>query len=259
LSSAVLEGKQAVISGGARGIGRAVVLDLARAGADVAVNYLAEGPDEVEIETLDREIAAMGRRLIRLPGDMGAEAECRRVADEALTSFDGVIDILVANAGICTARSFLELDPAVWSRTFDVNVNGVFHLCQPIARTMAERRAGSIVLMSSVSSRVTAPFQVHYSASKAALDMLGKGMARELAPLGVRVNMVAPAAIETDASRQFWADTLAGDVIRGLVPLDRIGQPEEVAAVVTFLASDAASFVCGASVPVDGGFLTSKK
>jgi NAD(P)-dependent dehydrogenase (short-subunit alcohol dehydrogenase family) len=235
------------------------VLAFARAGADVAVNYLEEGPDLDSIETLEREVTAAGRRLLRVPGDVGDECSARSVAERALAGFDGVVDVLVANAGICVASPFLELEPSVWTRTFDVNVGGVFHVSQPIARSMAARRAGSIVLLSSISSRVTAPFQVHYAASKAAVDMLGKGMARELAPLGVRVNMVAPGAIETDASRQFWDATLPRDAIRRLVPLDRIGQPEEVAAVVTFLASDAASFVCGASIPIDGGFLTSKK
>lgn len=254
----VLDGRAALVTGGARGIGRAIAAALASAGADVAVNHLPDGPDPAAVAALEAEVTALGRRFVPIPGDVGDPDDARAVAEKALAELDP-LDILVVNAGVCPFSTFLDLTPATWDRTLAVNVSGAFHIAQPVARAMAARGRGSIVFVTSVNAHVSAPLQTHYAASKAALDMLGRGMARELGPYGVRVNMVAPAAVVTDLTRRAFERPDAEDVVRSIIPLGRAGRPDDVASVVCFLVSVEASYVNGASVLVDGGFSTSKK
>lgn len=248
----------ALVTGGARGIGRAIVLRLARDGFDVACNHFPDGDDIPAMVTLAAEVENLGRRLVAIPADVGDPAQAARVTAEALWAL-GNLDVVVCNAGICPLTKFLDLTPDIWDRTLAVNLSGAFHVARPAAAQMAERGRGSIVFVTSYNASLSAPRQTHYAASKAALDMLGRGMARELGPRGVRVNMVAPAAIATDLSRPYWDRPESRDELAWLVPLGRIGEPADVADVVAFLASDDARFVNGASIPVDGGLLTSKR
>lgn len=249
-----LEGRRALVTGGARGIGRGTAIALARRGADVAVNALPSGPDVEAMQTLRAEVEALGRRFVAVPGDIGVREEALAVAARA-----GDVDILVGNAGICPLAPILKLEHEDFERTFAVNLFGAFWIAQHVARGMVERGSGSIVLVTSYNAFLSSPRQVHYAASKAALDMLGKGMARELGPYGVRVNMVAPAAIVTDLSRARWETDEAKEELAWWVPLNRLGEPSDVAEAICFLASDAASYINGASLAIDGGVMTSKR
>ncbi len=240
----------ALVTGGARGIGRAICGTLAAAGDDVAVADLDLGAAEECAAT----IRAGGGRARAVHLDVTDVEAIRAVV--AAVDRETPLRTVVANAGIAFARPLVEVEPEAYDRTMAVNVRGVFFTVQAAARAMAPRRAGSIVTTCSTSgfTASTGPMTA-YDASKGAVRLLTQAAARELAPLGIRVNAVAPGTVETDLTLGLaTAEQLAslGDT---KIPLGRLGRPEEIAAAVVFLASDAASYVTGHVLAVDGGWL----
>jgi len=246
-----LEGKRALVTGGSRGIGRAIALGLGREGADVAVNYRRSGDDA---DSAVREIAAMGRRAVAVQGSTDSRADVERFVSEA-HDFLGGLDILVNNAGILKRTPLLEIGEEEWDAILNVNLKGYFLAGQAAARRMVEARApGAIVNVSSAGQAVAGPNLTHYCVSKAGVEMLTKQMALELAPLRIRVNAVAPGLIETDINR---ADIAQDEFRKGRlarIPLRLIGAPDDVVGAVVFLAcNDEARLMTGASVFIDGG------
>ena len=246
-----LEGKRALVTGGSRGIGRAIALGLAREGADVAVNYRRSRGDA---ESAVRAIVQLGRRAVAVQGSTDSRSDVERFVAEA-HDFLGGLDIVVNNAGILKRTPFLEIDEEEWDAILDVNLKGYFLVGQAVARRMAEAgTAGAIVNVSSAGQAVAGPNLAHYCVSKAGVEMLTKEMALELASHNIRVNAVAPGLIETDINRADIAQDAFREGRLARIPLRLIGAPEDVVGAVVFLASnDEARLMTGASVFVDGG------
>ncbi|WP_367138058.1 SDR family NAD(P)-dependent oxidoreductase [Saccharothrix sp. HUAS TT1] len=238
-----LEGRVALVTGGSRGIGAAVAVRLAEAGADVAITC-RNGPGDVV-----ERIEALGRRAVAVRADSG-DADAVVAAVEEAVAVLGRLDVLVNNAGEFIVGPVAELGVAEFDRTFDVNVRAAF---VAVKAALPHLGAGGRVIGigSNVASRAVFPGFSLYSASKAALVGLTKALARELGPRGITVNLVHPGATDTDSNP---ADGPAADVIRGFTALGRYAVPAEVAAAVAFLASDEARYVTGAQLHVDGGF-----
>lgn len=244
--TAALEDRVALVTGGARGIGRAIAFRLAEEGAKVAIVDLADtGADTArEIEE------TTGRPAAFFAADISKEAEAR-AAVAAVEEALGPVDILVNNAGITRDGLVLVMDEADWDAVLAVNLKGAFLMSKAVLRGMIKRRRGSIVSISSVVGRRGNAGQVNYSAAKAGLIGLTKSLAREVASRNVRVNAVAPGYIETEMTATL--DEKARNALIGQIPLTRIGTPENVADAVVFLAGDTASFITGAVLAVDGG------
>jgi 3-oxoacyl-[acyl-carrier protein] reductase len=235
---ASLEGKSALVTGGSRGIGRAVVLELVEAGATVTLSYRS-GKDEAE--EVARETGATA-----VQADVSDPEAAKRLVDDA-----GELDILVNNAGVTRDGLIARMSDEDWHEVIGTNLNGVFHTCRAAARGMMRRRSGSIVNVSSVVGVRGNPGQTNYSASKAGIIGFTKALARELGIRGVRANVVAPGYVDTRLTQAISKD------MRGLMlantPLGRFGSPEDVAAAVRFLCSEEASFITGEVLLVDGG------
>lgn len=246
-----LERKRALVTGGSRGIGRAIALGLAREGADVAVNYRRSRGDA---ESAVREIGQMGQRAVAVQGSTDSRADVERFVAEAHDGLGG-LDILVNNAGILKRTPFLDISEDEWDAILDVNLKGCFLVGQAVARRMvAAGTPGAIVNVSSAGQAVAGPNLAHYCVSKAGVAMLTKEMALELAPHNIRVNAVAPGLIETDINRADIAQDAFREGRLARIPLGLIGAPDDVAGAVVFLASnDEARLMTGASVFVDGG------
>lgn len=235
--------RRALVTGASRGIGRAIALELASRGVEVLVNY-RERADAAE--AVCREIADAGGRAVPLGFDVADVGAVAAALEPWLQAPDG-IDILVSNAGVTADGLFVGMEPDAWHRVLATSLDGFYHVVRPIARAMAKRRQGRIVVVSSVSGIRGNPGQVNYSAAKAGLIGATKALARELAARNVIVNCVAPGLIDTDMSRDAPESLLAG------VPMRRIGRPEEVARVVAFLCGDDVSYLTGQVIAVDGG------
>jgi NAD(P)-dependent dehydrogenase (short-subunit alcohol dehydrogenase family) len=247
--ASTLRGRAALVTGGGRGIGRAIALELGRAGADVAVNYYVE-PERAEATAAD--ITALGVRGMAVAGDVGDAADAQRMIDEVVTRF-GRIDILVNNAGTQTWTPFLEVTEREWDLVIRTNLKGCFLCTQAAARHMRST-GGAIVNIGSGCNKVPFPGLVAYTASKGGIEMLTKVAAVELAPYRIRVNCVAPGAVEVDRTRM-EIDDYAG-TWGAVTPLGRIGEPADVARAVRFLATDDSAFVTGQTLWVDGGLFT---
>lgn len=253
----LLQNKRAIVTGGSRGIGRAISLELARQGADVIVNYYSKSDDaqsrDGAADEVVAEIRAMGRRAMALEGNIGDEAVSQLLVAAAVEQFGGV-DILASNAGISPFHTFLDLPADLLRSVVEVNLVGAFLITQAVARRMKEQGAGgAIVATSSIAALVGAPLQTHYAPTKAGVHSLMQSAAVVLGAFGIRCNSVMPGAIATDLNRAAWSDPEVRSVVERRVPLGRWGTPEDVANVVAFLASDKASYVTGTAVLVDGG------
>lgn len=242
-----LSDKVALVTGGSRGIGRACVLMLAKAGAYVVINY--RGNEEAATATLEAVVSAGGKgELLRFDVSDG---EATGPAIRELTKRLGRLDILVNNAGIALDQLLLRVKQEEIDKTFAINVNGAIHCAKAAIRPMMRARTGRIINISSVVGEAGNPGQVVYAASKAALIGLTKTLAREYASRGVTVNAVAPGYIETDMTNALPEAVQA--VIVEQTPLGRVGRPEEVAAAVLYLSSDEAAYVTGQVLRVNGG------
>ncbi|MDE2088426.1 MAG: glucose 1-dehydrogenase [Gammaproteobacteria bacterium] len=252
-----LKGKRALVTGASSGIGEAIALALAQAGADVAVNYLEEpsGKDAADAERVAAAARQYGVRAVCLAADISDAGQVERMF-AALDGQLGGVDILVNNAGIDGphARCW-ESNPNDWYRVIQINLFGAYHCAREALKRMTAARRGVIINISSVHERIPWSGYSAYTCSKAALAMLTQTLAQETADLGVRVVAVAPGAIKTHINQAVWGnpDTLK-DLLRK-IPANRMGEPDEIGRMVALLASDMASYVTGPSVIVDGGMV----
>jgi NAD(P)-dependent dehydrogenase (short-subunit alcohol dehydrogenase family) len=241
----------ALVTGASRGIGRAVALGLAQAGAHVVL-AARKLPD---LEAVAGEIRALGRRTLAVPAHLGRRPEIDRLFEATLETF-GRLDILVNNAATNPVFGpLLDVEEDAWDRIMALNVKSYLLVAQRAARAMAPTGRGAIVNVASTAGLRASPGLGAYSVSKAAVIMLTRVLGRELAPLGIRVNGVAPALIETRFSEALWKNPEILSRYLESTPLGRAGQPEEVAGAVVYLCSDAASYVTGQTLLVDGGHL----
>lgn len=253
----LLAGRRALVTGASSGIGLEVARALARAGAAVAVNYRSQpGP----AEELAAEVEGAGGRAVALGADVAREEEVERLFRDAVEGLGG-LDVLVANSGIQKDAPVASMSLADWRAVLDVNLTGQFLCCREAVRTFRARdpgdrvgRAlGSIVCMSSVHEVIPWAGRVNYAASKGGMRMLARSLAQEVAQERIRVNAVAPGAIRTPINQAAWEDPEALARLLRLVPYGRIGEPEDVARAVVWLASDEADYVTGTTLFVDGG------
>ena len=247
-----LNGKVAVVVGGTSGIGRAIAHGLAHAGADV----IPTSRREEQVETTAREIEELGRRSLRVASDVADRASLERVLGEALAAF-GKVDILVNSAGTTKRAPTIDFAEEDWDRIIDTNLTGTLRACQVFGRHILERGSGSTINIASLSTFVALHEVAAYSASKAAVGSLTKSLAVEWSSRGVRVNAIAPGVFRTALNHHLLDETERGREYLVRTPMRRFGNVEELAGAAIYLASDAASFVTGEIIAVDGGFLAS--
>ena len=248
-----LAGRVAIVTGGSRGIGRALALGLAEHGAAIVVNYQVTAS---RAHAVVGEIAAMGGRALAVQADVSSEADATRLVEETVAAF-GKVDILVNNAGIIRPGPIDDFTLADWRSTMAVNLDGVFLMCRAAGAHMIRQRRGSIVTVGSMSGLIVNwPFRhTAYNVSKAGVHMLTKGLATEWAEHNIRVNAVAPGYIRTELTEEVLREhpeVVRDHWARGAVQ-NRIGEPEELVGAVGYLASDAASFTTGEIMTIDGG------
>lgn len=241
-----LRGKVALVTGASRGIGRAIALDLAAEGADVALNYLSRAEAAAEVQ---ETIARLGRHGFPVQADVAVGADVVRMVSQVLAHF-GRIDILVNNATLHRGRRIQRLPESDWDTVLDSCLKGTYHCCQQVVPHMIERRSGRIISISSFVGHIGWPGDTAYGTAKAGLLGFTRSLAKEVAPFNITANVVMPGYVRTDMTVALTPKNI--EQMLQLVPLGRAGAPEEVAEVVTFLASRAA-YVTGAVYTVDGG------
>jgi NAD(P)-dependent dehydrogenase (short-subunit alcohol dehydrogenase family) len=248
-----LEGRIALVTGGGRGIGKAISLALAEDGADIAINYRRDA-DAAE-ETV-AEVEKLGRRAVAYAATVGSFDECKRLADAALADF-GFVDILVNNAGIASrGRAVVDTEPDELERVVGTHAFGPHYLAKMLIPAMRERERGDIVMISSVATIGMAANGAPYNMGKAAMEALALTLANEERKHGIRVNIVAPGLVETEMGRRLVKGAMGVDDISTLhkvMPFGRVCQPEDVANVVRFVVSDGASYLTGQKINVHGG------
>ncbi len=244
-----LKGKVALISGSSRGIGRGCALEMARAGADIALNYRTH-PDEAE--AVAAEIRAMGRQALVVGADVADRSAVENLVDTTIEDF-GHLDIAVSNAAYSKREPFLEMSIEGMQRTLDVTLWGVFHLAQASARQMVEQgRGGCLLFISSVHAFIPVPTSLAYNAAKAGLNHMGATIANELTPHHIRVNTIEPGWIDTPGERNYATEEEIREGGQKL-PWGRMGSIKDIGRAATFLCSDAADYITGAVLRVDGG------
>lgn len=245
-----LTGKTALVTGSTQGIGAACALRLASDGADVVLN--GRDPKQPPQELLDR-IQALGRKAVYLAADIGGAAGAAGLVEQAVQALSR-LDILVNNAGVERRADFWDVTEADYDLVMDTNVKGMFFCTQAFVRhRRAAGQPGAVVNVSSVHEEIAFPHFASYCASKGALRMLTRNLAGELAPLGIRINNVAPGAIATPINQHLLETPSLLNPLLARIPLGRLGTPEDVAGLVAFLASDEAAYVTGSTYFVDGG------
>lgn len=245
-----LDDKIAIVTGAGRGIGRAIALRLAQSGAHVVIADV----NLTIAERVAEEVRSLGRQALPVRVDVSSAEEAGAMVQKTLSTL-GRADILVNNAGIGGRTAAIqEVTDQDWDSVMDVNLKGVFLCCRAVIPYMVERRYGKIVSLASVAGKEGNPNMIPYSTSKAGVICLTKCLAKEVATLGINVNCVAPAVIETDILKQVSAETV--EYMKSRVPMGRFGKPEEVAYLVNFLASDEAAFVTGQCYDLSGGRAT---
>lgn len=244
-----LTGRTALVTGASRGIGRAIALGLARAGADLALSARDEGL----LEQVRAEVEGLGRKAVVLPADVTDPDACVRLAQDAIAAL-GQLDVLVNNAGGSSYMGpFTELRFKGWEKTMRLNVDSIVHLTQAVGRHMVERGTGSVINVASTAGLTATPQLVAYGASKAAVISLTKSLALEWGPHGVRVNALCPGWTKTDLNKDLWGnEELAAQMVSGQ-GIRRWADVEEMVGPTLFLAGDASSYVTGQALVVDGG------
>lgn len=247
-----LEGKLAVVTGGTSGIGRALSIGLADAGADV----VATARRQQQVDETAAEIEARGKKTLRVASDVGDRESLEKLLADTLEHF-GKVDILVNCAGIIKRTPTLDLQEAEWTSILNVNLTGTLRACQVFGRKMLERGYGRVINIASLNSFVALSEVAAYAASKAGVASLTRSLAVEWSKKGVTVNAVAPGVFRTDLNAQLLDSTARGQELLMRTPMGRFGKTEELVGSVVYLASDSASFVTGQILVVDGGFLAS--
>jgi len=253
----LLIGQKALVTGANSGIGQAVAIGFARAGADVIVNYVAH--EEAAQQTVEA-IEAEGTRGVAIKADVSKEAEVQTMFEQALAAF-GTLDILVPNAGLQRDSALVEMTLAQWNTVLEINLTGQFLCIREAVKEFLRRgvrpevsvAAGKIICMSSVHEVIPWAGHVNYASSKGGIQMMMKSLAQELAPHRIRVNAIGPGAIRTPINTAAWSTPEAYADLMRLVPYKRIGEPEDIARVAVFLASDMADYISGVTLFVDGG------
>ncbi len=256
---AALAGQPALVTGASSGIGRAVALGLAQAGADVAINFV----DQAEAaEQVADQVARLGRRAMVVRADVSQEDQVERMVGQVIGHF-GTMHILVSNAGLQRDAAFEDMTLAEWNTVIGVNLTGQFLCCRAAVREFLRRglvpsvsaAAGKILCTSSVHQAIPWAGHANYAASKGGVMQLMQSMAQEFAPRRIRVNAIAPGAIRTSINAAAWGTEAAYQDLMSLVPYGRIGEPEDVARAAVWLVSDAADYVTGTTLFVDGGMM----
>lgn len=239
------ENKVALVTGASRGIGKACAIELAKAGYDVAISYA--GNEEAANKTIE-ELNALNVKAKAYKFNVADKEACAKAVEEVLADF-GKIDVLVNNAGITRDGLFMRMSSDNWEAVINTNLNSAFYMTSPVIKTMIKQRSGCIINMSSIVGQMGNAGQANYSAAKAGLIGFTKSLAKELGSRNVRVNAIAPGFIQTDMTKDLDPSKMAEHI-----PLKRLGQPEDIAKTVKFLAEDA-TYITGQVIGVDGGLV----
>lgn len=242
-----LEGKSALVTGGTRGIGRAIVVALAKAGADVALTY---NSNEALAQEVVAEVQALGRKAMALKVDVSLPDEAASAIEGVAKEF-GKLDILVNNAGVTKDTLLMRMSESDWDLVIDTNLKGVFNTTKAAIRPMMSQKRGKVINITSVVALTGNPGQANYCASKAGVIGFTKSVAKEVASRNITVNAIAPGFIDTDMTGKL--NDAQKEALMGLIPLKRAGKPEDIANTVVFLASEAGDYITGQTLVVDGG------
>ena len=248
-----LDNKTAIVTGARRGIGHAIALALAKEGANVVVSDISQE----DCQKVVTEIEGLGRRGLALKCNVTSRAEVEDMVRRTVAEF-GKVDILVNNAGIISFKPFLELTDEDWDNTLNVNLKGQFLCARAVAKEMAKNKWGRIINIASISSGgcgIAFPLIAHYTASKGGVMALTEALAVELTPQGINVNAICPGAIDTDMVKAVKEGGQLEQILLR-IPKGRLGQPEDIANLAVFLASDESDYITGAAIVIDGGWLT---
>ena len=248
-----LDNKTAIVTGARRGIGHAIALALAKEGANIVVSDISQE----DCQKVVTEIEGLGRRGLAVKCDVTSKAEVDVMVKKAVTEF-GKLDILVNNAGIIAFKPFLELTEEDWDNTLNVNLKGQFLCAQAAAKEMSKNKWGRIINIASISSGgcgIAFPLIAHYTASKGGVMALTEAIALELTPHGINVNAICPGAIDTDMAKGIKESGQLEQILLR-IPKGRMGQPEDIANLAVFLASEESDYITGAAIVIDGGWLT---
>jgi NAD(P)-dependent dehydrogenase (short-subunit alcohol dehydrogenase family) len=248
-----LDSKTAIVTGARRGIGRAIALALAKEGTNVVVSDISQE----DCQKVVTEIEGLGRRGLAVKCDVTSAAEVEDMVRRTVAEF-GRLDILVNNAGIIAFKPFLELTDEDWDKTLNVNLKGQFLCARTVAKEMTKNKWGRIINIASISSGgcgIAFPLIAHYTASKGGVMALTEALALELTPQGINVNAICPGAIDTDMTKGVKESGQLEQVLLR-IPKGRIGQPEDIANLAVFLASEESDYISGAAIVIDGGWLT---
>ena len=241
--------RTAIVTGGSRGIGRAVCRKLAARSMNIVMNYSANADAAEEAADVCR---SLGARVVTVQGSVAVPEDCDRIVQEALDAF-GQVDVLVNSAGITRDNLLLRMSEEDFDQVIAVNLRGTFRMMKAVARPMMRKRYGRIINLSSIVGEMGNAGQVNYAASKAGVNGMTKAFAKEIAGKGITVNAVAPGFIDTDMTRALSRE--AAESLKARIPMGRLGTPEDVAHVISFLASEEAGYVTGQVIGVNGGML----